>query len=275
MEEFEDINEYLEERGTDESNLSRRKFLAAAGTAGAAGLSGCLGTENVVGWNIDEAGLPRPQFTDWGRFRVLMPGGLPFGLEEDIPLATYSSNKIENTARSIHDRAERDITNVDVREVPNKILMETFYFTDEQVLEALPGNSRLVGDRDQISRLIGNKHYATMKMGIKAGGATRDIRQYLEKDLRSEYIDNIGESFRDAFSIAYELGEPVFDIGGADERDDQIIGMELYMLGNGGSLAGRYFNTTEIQRYGEGSVSRLVSDLEEEAEEPGGFEFYI
>lgn len=257
MKGFDEIAEYLEE----DKEVSRRKVLGATGAAGLASLSGCS--------------VPNPEYTNWGRFRIKVPGGVPLIDEDAIPLVTYSAPRLEDTARAIHDTAEEEIDAPTVKEVNNKILMDTFYFKDTEILEAMKNNKRLVGDPDEISQLIGNKHYATMKMGIKAAGVTRDIKQYLSKDLRSEYIDNISEPFQNAFKIAYNVGNPVFDIGGADERDDQFIGMELYMLGNGNSRAGRYFNTSEIKRYGQGSLSTLENDLEKEAEEPGGFEFFL
>ncbi|WP_414836738.1 hypothetical protein [Candidatus Nanohalococcus occultus] len=256
MERLEDISDYLEGKET-----TRRKLLAGAGALGLTALAGCS--------------APDPDYTDWGRFRIKAPGGLPFQLEEDLPFVTYSAPLLEETAQAIHDQAEQELSGPTVRETQNKVLMDTFYFSDDEILSAMERNPRLVGDEDEISRLIGNNHYATMRMGIKASGETRDIRQYLAKDLRAEYINNISQPFKNSFEIAYDLGEPVFDIGGADERDDQFIGMELYVLGNGGSKAGRYFNTSEIKKYAEGKLSALESDLEEEAVREGGFEFYL
>lgn len=260
MEDFEDVDEALEDDGRSSRLVSRRKILAALGVAGTAGFT--------------EIYSPNPDYSDWGRFRVQVPGGLPFALEEEIPLLTYSSKDIEEIASSIHDEAEEELRGPTVRETENKIFMDTFYYNDGEILERMQNNDRLVGDPSQITRLLGNKHYATMKMGIKAAGQTRDIRQYLAKDLRVQYINNISELFQQAFQIASEIGEPHFDIGGADERNDQFIGMELYMLGNRGSMAGRYFNTTEIQEYSE-DLSQLEEDLEDEADRPGGFEFSL
>ena len=134
----------------------------------------------------------------------------------------------------------------------------------------------LVGDPDAVTRLVDWKHYSIIRMGIKAGGYMQDIQQYLEKDLQTQYANNAAGPFYDALRITYSAASDRFDINSdSDERDDQFIGMNLYMLGNGNSRSGRYFNTTEIKEYSQGSLSDLRTDLEEEATSEGGFNFSL
>lgn len=251
------ILEDSDDEGASSSGVTRRKFLATASPALMASLGGCVGPA---------------EFNDYGEFEI----GIRHEIFDPIPFTEYYSPALEKLADTIHERAESEISGRNVAETNNKILMDLEYFDDERVLEWMQESPGLVGDPEAVTRLIGWGHYSIIRMGIKAGGAMKDIQQYLAKDLQQQYANNAAIPFHDALNITYDVANHRFDINPeSDERDDQFIGMNLYMLGNGNSRAGRYFNTSEIERYAEGSLENLQEDLEEEAISQGGFGFNL
>jgi len=238
------------------SNMSRRKFLAAGSTAAAAGLAGCTG----------------PGFTEYGEFEI----GIRRPILDRIPFTNYYSPELEDQADEIEAQADENLNGRTVASGDNIVKMDLDYYTDDEVFSWMESSENVVGDEEAITRLVDWKHYSIIRMGIEAGGFMEDIPQYLEKDLQTQYANNAAEPFYEALNITNEVANNSFDINPAsDERDDQFIGMNLYMLGTGNSRAGRYFNTSEIEGYAEGSLDNLQDDLEEEATQQGGFSFEV
>lgn len=255
--EYEELNKLLED-SDEPTELSRRKFMAAGSTAGMTILGGCK----------------TPQLTDYGEIRIGLRYNIP--VVKDFPLVSYYSPELEQQAQNIHERSETEIAGRSVSTSENKIRMSIDYFEDDEILSLMEQRPGLVGDEEAVTRLIGYGHYGIMRMGVKAGGAMRDIQQYLSKDLQKQYANNAAEPFHQALKITNSVANPSFDISPeSDERDDQFIGMNLNMYGRAGSRAGRYFNTTEIKEYAKGSLENLREDLEEEAIQQGGFSFYL
>lgn len=210
---------------------------------------------------------------EFGEFEIGIKNKIP--LVHRLSFVKYYSPVLEQKANSIDETAEEQIRGRSVAETENKILKDVDYYTDEEVFASIEEGQGLAGQPEEITRLLDWQHYATLKMGIKAGGYMSDIQQYLEKDLQEQYANNSAQPFHEAMEITYDIAGPQFDINPeSDERDDQLLGMELYMLSSGG-MAGRYFNTTEIERYAKGSVDNLAEDLEEEATQEGGYSFYL
>lgn len=215
---------------------------------------------------------------DFGEFEIGLRDRIPFITDFliDFPFFEYYSSSLSEVVKTIDERAESEINGRNVSRSDNKILKDLDYYTDEEVFRIMENKPGFVGDAEEVTRLLNWNHYSTIRMGIKAGGDMKDINQYLAKDLQVNYANNASEPFHKALNIVNEVAHPYYDIDPAsDERDDQIVGIELYMLGNGNSRAGRYFNTTEIERYAEGSLKKLRNRLEEEAIEPDGFTFYL
>ena len=251
----EDVDSELE--AAEQNGLTRRKFLATASPAILGSLGGCVGPSG---------------FDDYGEFSI----GIRDPLFDGLPFTEYYSPPLEQRASNIEERAESNLSGRSVSGSDNKVLMDLNYYTDDQVLSWMEETPELVGDPEAVTRLVDWKHYSIIRMGIKAGGYMQDIQQYLEKDLQTQYANNAADPFYDALRITYSAASDRFDINpDSDERDDQFIGIDLYMLGNGNSRAGRYFNTSEIKEYSQGSLSDLRTDLEEEATSSGGFNFSL
>lgn len=252
----ENLEYLLEEDYPDD--ITRRKFLTAGSAAAVTILGGCR----------------TPRLTDHSELRIGLRYDIPF--LKDLPFVSYYSPVLEQQAENIHERLETELTGRSVSTAENKILMSINYLEDDDVLALMDQRPGLVGDKDAVSQLIGYGHYGLMRMDIKAGGAMRDIQQYLEKDLQRQYANNAAEPFYEALKVTNSVAGPSFDISPeSDERDDQFIGINMNMKGRGNSRAGRYFNTTEIKKYSRGSLSNLRDDLEEEATQQGGFSFFL
>jgi hypothetical protein len=257
-----DTRERSEKSSQDSSNnsstsLTRRAFIYGGGSA----IAGTAGYTYFTNQN------------EFGEFEIGIEDKIPF--VHKLSFVKYYSPVLHQKANNIDETAEEQITGRSVAAKDNKILKDLDYYTDDEVFASIEEGRGLVGQPDEITRLLDWQHYASLKMGIKAGGYMSDIQQYLEKDLQEQYANNSAEPFHEAMEITYDIAGPQFDINPqSDERDDQLIGMELYMLANGG-MAGRYFNTTEIRQYARGTVQNLAEDLEEESTQEGGFSFYL
>ncbi len=258
-ENLEQLLEEPEASEQDSGGISRRKFLAAGATVGTASLSGCVGPA---------------EFDDYGEFRIGIRDNIP--VVKNLPFVEYYSPPLEQMVDNIDEVAENEINGRSVAPDGNRILMGIDYYTDDEILSLMEERPGLVEQEEEVTRLIDWRHYSVMTMGIEAGGAMKDIQQYLEKDLQRQYANNAAVPFYQALNITYDIAEPRLIISEeSDERDDQFIGMNLYMLGDGDSRAGRYFNATEIKRYSQGSLENLREDLEQEAIQEGGFSFFL
>jgi hypothetical protein len=129
-------------------------------------------------------------------------------------------------------------------------------------------------DNRDLSPLVADSRYAVLDFELDLSGGYQDIDGYFGQNLEDIFIEGVSDEFVHVLDSLDRNGAGHFySDEGTDENDTQIVGANVTLNGENGSLAERYFGDNEVKHYAsdQAGAEELAKTMKSEVSQEGGF----